>query len=275
MVNGLYKVSVADRIESLKKSSISDVNKELILKFVESCVVEGLSEHRILKYVSTLKTIALQMEIDFDRVTKDDLHNYICDLESSGKSQWYKHDYKVSIKKFYKWFYKEEQPDLTNWIKTTIKKTNSKLPEDILDEAEVLQMINKATCERDRAIIALLWDIGARIGEIGNLKIKHLVFDAIGASLSVNGKTGPRRVRAVFSVHYLKAWVAVHPQKDDPESPLWVNSLSKTKGQLRYGAMRMMLKRTAKRAGIIKKSTLISSVIAVLHIWQISSQKPK
>jgi site-specific recombinase XerD len=253
MVNGLYKVNVKNRLESLNKSNISRVNKDLIVKFVESCIVEGLSEHRIIKYVSTLKNIALQMNIDFDKVEKEDLHSFICDLESSGKGQWLRHDYKVSIKKFYKWLYQEDYPELTKWIKTTIKKTNGKLPEDIFCEKEVVQLIDNATCVRDRAIIALLWDIGARIGEIGNLKIKHITFDESGASLSVNGKTGPRRVRAVFSVSHLKEWLAVHPQRDLPDVPLWVNSLDKSSVQLRYDAIRMMLKRTAKRAGITKK----------------------
>lgn len=253
MVDGIYKVSVENRLESLKKSDISEANKSLILSFVNACVIEGLGEHRIIKYVSTLKNIALQMQIDLDKVEIEYLRSFVCDLESSGKGQWLRHDYKVSLKKFYKWLYQEDYPELTKWIKTTIKRINGKLPEDIFCEKEVIQLIDKATCARDRAIIALLWDIGARIGEIGNLKIKHIVFDESGASLSVNGKTGPRRVRAVFSVSHLKEWLAVHPQRDNPDSPLWVNSLDKSIAQLRYDAIRMMLKRTAKRAGVTKK----------------------
>jgi len=71
-------------------------------------------------------------------------------------------------------------------------------------------MINTAKNKSDKAIIALLWDIGTRIGEIGNLRVKHIKFDDLGGVIIVNGKTGPRRVRAVWSVdsepipkHYL------------------------------------------------------------------------
>ena len=65
-------------------------------------------------------------------------------------------------------------------------------------------MINAAINKRDKEIIALLWDIGARIGEIGSLRVKHVKFDDLGGIIIVNGKTGPGRVRAVWSVDYLK-----------------------------------------------------------------------
>ena len=65
-------------------------------------------------------------------------------------------------------------------------------------------MINAATNKRDKAIIALLWDIGARIGKIGSLRVKHVKFDDLGCIIIVSGKTGPGRVRAVWSVDYLK-----------------------------------------------------------------------
>jgi len=68
------------------------------------------------------------------------------------------------LKKFYKWYCKEENPELTKWIKTTVKKKDQKLPEEMLTEIDILNLIEHAEHERDKAMIALLWDIGARIG---------------------------------------------------------------------------------------------------------------
>jgi integrase/recombinase XerD len=65
-----------------------------------------------------------------------------------------------------------KEPLKTRWIKTTLKKRDRKLPEDMLKEEEVELMIKAALNKRDKAIIALLWDIGARIREIGDLRIK-------------------------------------------------------------------------------------------------------
>lgn len=255
MGNGLYKININARIESLENSSISDANKELISFFADYCFTEGLSEHRVLKYISTLKSIALSLEVDFDKADEKAIRKYISSLERSNKSEWTKHDYKIALKKFYKWLFNEDNPVLTKWISTTIKKKNQKLPEDILTESEILKLIDHASNKRDKALIALLWDIGARIGEVGNLLIKHIIFDEYGAIINLNGKTGFRRVRAVWSVEYLKEWLKAHPERQNPNAPLWFNLSSKKDSLeiLRYDAIRMRLKKIAKKAGINKK----------------------
>lgn len=172
---GLYNnFSVEKRLESLKDAQISDVNEKLIFDFVDYCFSEGLSKHRVLKYISILKSIAIQTQLDFDKVEKKDLYLFISNLERSDRSEWVKHAYKISLKKFYKWHYEEETPELTKWIKTTMKKRNKKLPEEMLTEPDVLNLIENADSIRDKAIIALLWDIGTRIGEIGTLSTSNL-----------------------------------------------------------------------------------------------------
>lgn len=254
MEKGIYKVNVFKRLESVQESDISEVNKRLIQEFVNHCVVTGLGEHRILKYISTLKNIALTMQSDFDAVDAKCLQSYVAVLEQSDSSEWTKHDYKVTLKKFYRWHFDDDDPSLTKWIKTRISNSRSKLPDDMLTECEVVELIGAATNKRDKALIALLWDIGARIGEVGTLRIRHVSFDDIGAVINVSGKTGPRRVRAVYSVSYLKEWISEHQGNDNPNSPLWFkfNSSDNQLTMLRYDAIRMQLIKIARRAGITK-----------------------
>ena len=173
----------------------------------------------------------------------------------SSLSDWTKHDYKVTLKKFYKWLNGGEEPSTVKWIRTTLQKQDRKLPEDMLTEDEVKQMIDATTNKRDKAIIALLWDIGARVGEVGSLRIKHVKFDDLGGVIIVNGKTGPRRVRAVWSVDYLQNWLEEHPGKNDPEAPLWFNFPKKAEEleSMQYDAIRMRLNKISKKAGINKK----------------------
>ncbi|MGA9187969.1 MAG: tyrosine-type recombinase/integrase [Methanosarcina sp.] len=252
---GIYNYSLQKRLKSLSDASISDTNKKLILDFIDHCFTERLGQHRILKYISVLKIIAIKLQLDLDKVEKRDLFIFISELERSDKSQWLKHDYKVALKKFYKWYCKEDIPELTRWIKTTVKKKDQKLPEEMLTELEILTLIEYAEHERDKAMIALFWDIGARIGEIGTLHIKHVSFDEYGAIVNVKGKTGYRRIRAVWSIEYLKALLQVHPEGYNPDAPLWVTLKSKENSlePLQYGAIRMKLQRIAKKAGINKK----------------------
>jgi integrase len=253
--NDFYNLNLSKRLVSLKNSNISEVNKQLILDFVENCFVEGLGQQRILKYISTLKVIATQINIDFDKTEKRDLFIFISELEQSNKSDWLKHDYKIALKKFYKWYFKDDNPELTKWIKASISRKDRKLPEDMLLEEDILKIISCAKKKSDKAIVALLWDVGARVGEIGNLRIKHIQFDEYGAIVNLNGKTGYRRVRAVFSVEYLQEWLLVHPDRNNPNAPLWTTFDSKENliKPLHYGSIRMKIKRLAKKAKINKR----------------------
>ena len=252
---GIYKLDVKKRLNSLKGAEISKANQKLILYFVNYCFSEGIGEHRVLKYLSTLKIIAKSLSTDFDKATEEEIRAYVGSIERSALSDWTKHDYKVALKKFYKWLNGGEEPSKVRWIKTTLQKQERKLPEDMLLEKEVKQMIDAASNKRDKAIIALLWDIGARIGEVGSLCVKHVKFDDISGVILVNGKTGPRRVRAVWSVDYLKDWLEDHPGQNDPEAPLWFNFAKKGKvlEPMRYDAIRMRLNKISEKAGISKK----------------------
>jgi hypothetical protein len=69
---GLYdNINFQKSLNSLKGASISDVNKKLVFDFVDYCFSEGLSKHRVIKYVSILKSIALTLQIEWDKVKKD------------------------------------------------------------------------------------------------------------------------------------------------------------------------------------------------------------
>jgi hypothetical protein len=49
----------------------------------------------------------------------------------------------------------------------------------MLTQDEVQCIIDAAINKRDKAVIALLWDMGAQIGEVGNLCIKNVKHDYI------------------------------------------------------------------------------------------------
>ncbi|MCM1988023.1 tyrosine-type recombinase/integrase [Methanococcoides seepicolus] len=115
-----------------------------------------------------------------------------------------------------------EKPELVDWVTIKTNHRNNKLPEELLTEDEVKQMIDVANHPRDKTIVAVLYDSGCRISELGNLKFKHIQFDQYGAVITVDGKTGMRRVRLISSVPYLSAWIAIHPDNDNPDAYLWI-----------------------------------------------------
>jgi site-specific recombinase XerD len=213
---------------------------------------EGISTGRVVRYVWDLRTWSSYLGKDFEDANKDDIVCLVGKLERSGRfKKSTMRDLKLTLRKFFKWMRNTEGfPEEVAWYKTHVRYDGIKNPEDMLTEEEVQKMICARSMPRDRAFIAALYESGCRIGEILPLKLSQLRFDANGAQLLVNGKTGFRRVRVIASVPYLTEWVNKHPRKDDPESPLW---LSEKAGKFSYGAAVQLLKRTAKLGGISKR----------------------
>lgn len=239
--------------ERVRNADYCEENKELIFKFERSLFLEGLKKPRILKYVSQLNVMAGWHDFKYSEVTREDIEILYEIIAKSDRKDYTKHDYLIAIKRFFRWMNGGKDPEYTEWINPKIRNP-TKLPEELLTEEDIISMIEAAYHPRDKAIVALFWDAGGRTGELGNLKIKHIVFDRYGAVAVVDGKTGMRRIRLVSSVPYLAAWLDIHPYKDDPDAYLWVGIGIRGRGkQLNYAALRIQIKRIAEKAGIKKR----------------------
>jgi site-specific recombinase XerD len=242
-------------LEKLEKSSIRKEDKELILEFVDFAMSNGLTKTRILKYVNTLRVISSGLKKPFKDASKQDIMHLVRKVEQSDYSEWTKHDYKAILKRFYKWFNGDEvYPEAVRWIKTGIRKNKRKLPEELLSPEDVNKMIEVAHHSRDKALVSFLYETGCRIGEVLTMKIKHVVFDEYGAKVTVDGKTGMRRVRVFSSVPYLATWMSNHHLKNNPEAPLWVAIGTRNRNEVvKYPNIRLLITELAKKAGIKKR----------------------
>lgn len=257
-----------DRLEKVIKQirndpSISERNKQEIIKFKDNCFVEKISTGRIAKYMYDLKTLSNWLGKDFEDANKDDIRTLVGKIEQKtyykkrlGKEIPYKEstkrDFRITLRKFYKWLRDTEDfPEEVKWIKSTGRRGKRiELPEDMLSEEDIKKLLNFADNPRDKAFISIIYESGCRIGEMLFLRIKHVKFDKYGAQLLVDGKTGFRRVRIIASVPFLMEWLNKHPKKEEPESPLWI---TRNYTQINYAAIRKRLKVIAKKAGIKKR----------------------
>lgn len=247
------KIDAAEKL--ILNADYSDKNKELIIGFENTIFAEGLSKARVLKYLSSLHNLAQWFDKPFPEVTKLDVYKLVGDLEKSDRSVWTKRDYRVTLKRFFRWLYDTKtDPECTEWITTNVKHKDRKIPEELLDQKEILSMVEAADHPRDAAIAAVWYDSGGRVGENGTRQLKHIGFDDYGAYEIVKGKTGMRRVRLVMATPYLASWMAIHPDKNNPEAPLWVNIGKNSPGQpMKYPAIRKVIKKLATKAGINKR----------------------
>ncbi|WP_052755410.1 tyrosine-type recombinase/integrase [Candidatus Nitrosotenuis cloacae] len=277
------KKRLAKAISLVKESTkISEQNKKIILDFIADCQIDGagwgepLSIPRVGTYAFTLRKIAEWLEKDFDRAEKGDIKRLLISIEAQNIKPHTKQFFKVSIKKLYKWLNGgEDYPELVRQIKTNLRKME--YPWDLLTEQDIIKMIEAEGNPRNRALIMTLAESGCRVGELASLDIKDVIFDDLGIKILVDGKTGQRPIRLLASAPYLAAWINVHPQKNNPQSPLWINIGHPNHGQaMKYEMISALLKRAANKAGITKRVNPHSfrhARATVLGMWMGQSQR--
>lgn len=243
-----------------KEVNTSEENLKLVNSFIDSLVMEGMSRQSCLTYLTSLRYVLKNSDIDFVTATKEDVQKVLITLESwtaiSGRnvgnplSPFTKNTIKMQFKRFLQFIGLEEAAEI---IKCKNLK-GTKLPEDILTKDEVLQIIDHAGSTRDKALFGLLYESGCRAGEIISLKVKNIEFLNNGgcAITFPKGKTGPRRVLIFNFASYMRQWLDVHPLKDNPEAPLWT-TYDYRFAPLSYIGLKYLLHETVKRTGIKKR----------------------
>ena len=251
-----YKIHIKTDLKRLDNSeNIIDINKKLILDFLEFMKAKGVSEATQRLYIWSLSVASTILNKPFDDANRDDMIKLIAEIENRYKSNNSKNMLKSDIKIFYRWLRKsDDYPEEVRWIEMNNRENNDKLPEEILTEEEVVKLSNAAYNLRDKALTLILYESGCRVGELRSLKLKNIQFDDYGCVLIIpGGKTGSRRIRIIKYTKDLLNWLDIHPTKNDSESYVWV-SLGKNKNQLlSYLEIREIFKRLAKRSGITKR----------------------
>lgn len=227
---------------------VGDENKALFMDFVREKAAQGASDSTRYMYLFCLVKVARHFKgRKVSTLSKADLVDFF-DVWRKFKSP----SLKVSIKAFYKWLNKGEYPETVSWLKTHGFERR-KLPEDILTPQEVKQLADSCLNARDRALILLLYETGARAGELIGLNVKDVVFDEFGAVLMLDGKTGMRRVRVIDCVPDLKKWLNHHPRAKEPNAPLFLELRGKYNELGNHATLAHILEAAKRRSGLQKR----------------------
>jgi integrase len=256
-------------IKKRMREELSIENVELISQYDMEMVRQSIAIATRQKHLRTLLGLTRILRKDWKDVSKDDIEKLVYNImqnyaDASGKETNYSYDHKKILKIFFRWmklgsreFIEVGDPPETARVR--MKKVRDKIiREDLLTEDDISRLL--FACgenARDRALIDCHYEGGTRPGEILSLQIKHVKFDKYGATLHVDGKTGPRTVRLVKSTPNLANWLSIHPFKENPDAFVWINLNKNQYGeQLNYPAARAMVSRRAKMAHLEKRVNL-------------------
>lgn len=257
----------ARMLESTRKriaaSRMPKRNKEILYRFDDHLALAGLTPARRLKLLSLAYVFATRyLTKPFERASLDDINAAIVRIETSAYAPWTKHDYKVTVRKLFKFVIwgqealrRRDYPECVASIPTRVARRDRVRIQaaDILTEGEVNRLLAATTDTQNRALYSLMYELGARVGEVGSMRVGSVTRDPYSYVCDLNGKTGPRSVRVILSAGILTSWLNLHPRGDDPAAPLWGCLVSGEWRQLRYGLIQRRLQALAAQAQIKKR----------------------
>ena len=244
------------QLKKLESESFCEENKQLIKRFARDLKIRGVSDFRINRYIQTLRIIHRWKDKPFREWTDEDIKDVLFEIENNGYKPHTIKEFKKGMRMFFRWLNGEE------WSGLKIlrgDKVDKKKP-DVLTEEEIAKMIEAAVNERDRAIIAVGYEAGLRVGELASLTWGNVTWTDWGAKIKVHGKTGERVIPIVMAASYLREWLIAHPAYDldkglvDPQALVFVRINGKRAGEpMSYQMFSKVIKKAAERAGIKKR----------------------
>jgi integrase/recombinase XerD len=176
------------------------------------------------------------------------LDTKIKSIEEDPDRKWITtwNDYLNDIKYFFRWLYntkkKENEHKETSEIDSSdwetpsfasIKKKKTKrlspyLETELWERDELLFIIKYEPFKRNKAALALFWDLDARNHEVTLLKIKHIrLREKYGeGEIPHQAKTGSGPILLTCSFPYVRDWLNEHPFRNQPEARLMCNLLT-------------------------------------------------
>lgn len=271
------------KLQRIKNTSTLKENIEKVLEFNAECEQNGRSIGSRYSVLITLHCLCqFAGKKHFKEFTKADIINFLDAMRNrrfEDKRYRAKADpdsvekqlanstmnlIRLRVKQFFQWLFdceKSQYPESVRWIEIkTIRGEKELTPEELPTPQEVKAMIESTENPRDRAMISLMAESGARIGEISTIRLKDISWNDNGFILTIHrnrtkSKFG-RRIPLCACAEDIKRWVNdYHPFKNDPEAPLFISLAVRTapKANLKTGSIAGIIKMVAGRTRVTKR----------------------
>lgn len=166
-------------------------NEEYLKMFLDAKSIEGCSLRTIQYYRVTIERMLKNISQPIRKITTENMRSYLSEHQKINDcSKVTVDNIRRNLSSFFSWL-EEENYILKSPMRRIHKiKTNQQVKEVITDE-DIEKLRDKCLCKRDLAIVDLLYSTGIRVGELVNLNIADINFEA--RECVVFGKGGKER----------------------------------------------------------------------------------
>jgi site-specific recombinase XerC len=216
--NSIYDIDKTfERQYSMLVKGQPKENVELYRDYLKRAKFEGISVVRRVNYIRALRVFKEVIgRKPLSEISKEDTDGFLDAVSGNSPATMQMRFY--CLRKFLQFIGKGE---LVEGVRPPNPSGVKVKASDLLSREDVQKMVDVVGTTRGKAFVTMLYESGARIGELLNVQIRDLEFDEHGVKVSLDGKTGRRLVRLVESASYLREWVDL-VKKTHPDAPyLW------------------------------------------------------
>ena len=268
----------------------NSTNQMLVTEFYEYMKNNGCSEKHINNNLKAIMNFADNLEPKttfFDIRRKDQILIFldikIKTIEEDPDGKWITtwNHYLSHIKYFFRWLYNVynnrnfqnevidntityplsyddwKTPGFIQIKKKKTKRLSPYLETELWEREELLCILKYEPSKRNKAALALFWDLNARNHEVTLLKIKHIrLKERYGeGEIPHEAKTGTGPILLTCSFPYVRDWLNEHPFRNEPNARLICNRY--TGGAVKPEAMWSMMKYLRSRiVSLIKEDSI-------------------
>lgn len=151
-------------------------------------------------------------------LTIQEIRGFLTTVKPNTRRSWRSH-----IRILYEWLGRD---DIVEGLKTPKghrggRPKRTRIEKDLVRQEEVEAMIQGAYNTMQRALIAVLADSGARMGEVAALALSDIEIQGKIGRLFVDGKTGTRTIPIRDCLPHLQEWLEERPASESDH--VWVN----------------------------------------------------
>ena len=157
----------------------TDISNDQYLKmFLDAKQVEGCSGRTIQYYRVTIERLLEKIDKPIRKCDTEEIREYLSSYQQTNNcSKVTVDNVRRNLSSFFSWL--EEEDYILKSPMRRIHKIKTKQPvKEVISDEAIEQMRDNCGCSRDLAMIDLLYSTGIRVGELVNLNISDIDFEA-------------------------------------------------------------------------------------------------
>lgn len=259
-----YAGKIRRTLERIKNSKIPPGNKAILYRFHRANMADPeISVARQDRLLGSAFLFTVDLNKPLTAVKKNDIEKLVSGWNQRKDLTPMSRQTMIAIlKKFFKWFKGKNEffPPVVSWIKNGMKEVNKTVlnENELYSETDIEKMLEAADNDRDRCIVALLFDTGMRPKELATLRYNDVIVTPEGTSVHISqGKTGQRTADCVLFPVIISRYLEVHPTKK-PDDYLFMGDATNNRGDiLSNAALRRIVNKILEKAKITGKKRIL------------------